>query len=127
MKAGGVLDIAGNYALIDAATDEGVVVLDEDLSFFVENWTVRDPETEEVLAKIKSKNKIASALQRLSDIARLIPNKYEIFDPDGEKIGEIAGEFSIRDRYEVYIDTEADAPREAVMAAACVLDALEVE
>lgn len=125
VKADSVLDVAGSYTLVDAATDEAVVVLDEELSLFVEDWKIRDPETEDVLARVESKNKLASALRTVSDYARLIPNKYEIFDGDGEKVGEIAGEFSIKDRYTVSIGMDADVPREAVMAAACVLDALE--
>lgn len=45
VKAGGIMDVAGNYAITDAGTGEEVVVLDEDFSLFVENWTVRDPDT----------------------------------------------------------------------------------
>jgi uncharacterized protein YxjI len=125
VKAGKVLDVAGNYSLVDSETGEEVVVLDEDLSFLVENWTIRDPNTEEELATIKSKNKILSALRHLSDIANFVPNEYEIFDSNGQKVGEISGEFSLKDTYNVSIDKSSDVPREAVMASACILDALE--
>ena len=125
VKAGGIMDVAGNYAITDAGTGEEVVVLDEDLSLFVENWTVRDPETGEALATIKSKNKLLSGLRHLVSVANFIPNKYEIFDADGGHVGDIEGQFSMRDAYTVTVDDASDVPKEAVVAAACILDALE--
>ena len=125
VKAGGIIDVGGNYAIVDAGTGEEVVVLDEDYSLFVENWTVRDPETGEALATIKSKNKLLSGLRHLVGAANLIPNKYEIFDADGGHVGDIEGQFSMRDAYTVTVDDASDVPKEAVVAAACILDALE--
>ncbi|MFQ3284672.1 MAG: hypothetical protein ACI9TI_001009 [Natronomonas sp.] len=125
VKAGGIMDIAGNYAIRDAGTGEEVVVLDEDLSLFVENWTIRDPETGAPLATIRSKSKLFSALRHLISVANLVPNKYEIFDADDNHVGDIEGQFSLRDTYTVSIDDASSVPKEAVIAAACVLDALE--
>jgi len=125
VKAGGVIDIGGNYAIVDSGTGEEVVVLDEDYSLFVENWTIRDPETGEALATIRSKNKLMAGLRHLISVANLVPNKYEIFDADGGHVGDIEGQFSLRDSYTVTIDDASDVPKEAVVAAACILDALE--
>ncbi|MCY4732639.1 hypothetical protein KY092_19040 [Natronomonas gomsonensis] len=125
VKAGGIMDIAGNYTITDSGTGEDVVVLDEDYSLFVENWTIRDPDTGEALATIKSKNKLLSALRHLFSAANLVPNKYEIFDANGGHVGDIEGKFSMRDAYTVTIDDASDVPKEAVIAAACILDALE--
>jgi uncharacterized protein YxjI len=125
VKAGSILDVAGNYAIRDAATGEDVVVLDEEFSLFVENWTIRDPDTGRPLATIRSKNKLLSALRHLVGVANLIPNKYEIFDADGDHVGDIEGKFSLRDAYTVSIDDASTVPKEAVIASACILDALE--
>ncbi|WP_423995390.1 LURP-one-related/scramblase family protein [Halorubrum trapanicum] len=125
VKAGGIIDVGGNYAIVDAGTGEEVVVLDEDYSLFVENWTIRDPDTGEALATIESKNKLLSGLRHLVGAANLIPNKYEIFDADGGHVGDIEGQFSMRDAYTVTVDDASDVPKEAVVAAACILDALE--
>jgi uncharacterized protein YxjI len=125
VKAGGIMDVAGNYTITDAATGEKIVVLDEDLSRFVENWTVRDPDSGELLATIRSKSKFLSALRHLIDVANLVPNKYEISDADGDHVGDIEGKLSLRDTYTVTIDDASNIPREAVIAAACILDALE--
>jgi uncharacterized protein YxjI len=125
VKAGGIMDVAGNYAITDAGTGAEVVVLDEDLSLFTENWTVRDPDSGAALATIRSKNKLLSALRHFVGAANLIPNKYEILDVEGDHVGDIEGTFSLRDTYRVTIDAAGDVPREAVIASACILDALE--
>jgi uncharacterized protein YxjI len=125
VKAGGIMDVAGNYAITDPQTGQDVVVLDEDLSLFVENWTVRDPDTGEALATIQSKSKPLAALRHVVSVANLIPNKYEITDGDGNHVGDIEGQFSLRDTYTVSIDDASSVPKEAVIAAACILDALE--
>ncbi|WP_226008260.1 LURP-one-related/scramblase family protein [Natrinema salinisoli] len=125
VKAGGIMDVAGNYTITDAGTGEEVIVLDEDYSLFVENWTIRDPDTGEALATIQSKSKPLSALRHLVSVANFIPNKYEIFDADGDHVGDIEGKFSLRDSYTVSIDDASDIPKEAVIASACILDALE--
>jgi uncharacterized protein YxjI len=125
VKAGGILDVAGSYAMMDAGTGDEVIVLDEDLSLFVENWTIRDPDSGDQLATIRSKNKLLSALRHVISVTNLIPNKYEIFDADGDHVGDIKGKFSLRDTYTVSIDDASTVPKEAVIAAACILDALE--
>lgn len=127
VKAEGILDVGGSYTITDAGTEEPVVVLDEDYSILVENWTVRDPDSGTALATIESASKPLSALRHLVGAANLIPNRYEIRDPDGDTVGAIRGEFSLRDTYTVTVDTDGDVPREAVVAAACVIDALENE
>ena len=125
VKAGGIMDVAGNYTLTDAGTGEDVVVLDEELSLLSETWRIRDPDSGTVLATIRSKNKLLSALRHLVEAANLVPNKYEIVDPDGNHVGDIDGQFSLRDTYTVSIDDATTVPKEAVVATACVLDALE--
>ncbi|MEZ3145217.1 hypothetical protein [Halobaculum sp. MBLA0143] len=125
VKAGGIMDVAGNYAVTDAETGEEVVVLDEDFSLFDEVWTIRDPDSGSELATIETRSKPLAALRHTVSLANLIPNKYDIFDADGSKVGAIEGQFSLRDTYTVSVDADGDVPREAVLAAACVLDALE--
>ncbi|MFC7166713.1 LURP-one-related/scramblase family protein [Halospeciosus flavus] len=123
VKAGGMLDVAGNYAIRDT-TGEEVVVLDEDYSLFAENWTVRDPDTGEALATIRSTSKLVEVLRHFVGAVGLVPYKYEILDAEGDHVGHISGQFSLRDTYTVTIDDASDVPKEAVVAAAVVLDAL---
>jgi len=126
VRAGGVVDIAGNYVITDASTDEPVVVLDNDLSFFQDTWRLRDPETEAKLAEINSRGAAVTLARNLiSVVGPLIPHKYEITDADGNHVGRIEGQLSVRDRYRITIDDASTVPREAVVAAAMVIDAIQ--
>ena len=125
VKAGGIADIAGNYAITDAGTGGEVVVLDENLSPFVENWTVRDSETGEPLATIRSETRLLAALRHLVSAANLVSNTYEICDVDGAHVGDVEGQLPLRDGSTVTIDDAGTVPTGVVVAAACVLDALE--
>ncbi|MEF8830110.1 MAG: hypothetical protein V5A23_01050 [Halobacteriales archaeon] len=125
VKAGGIVDVAGDYTITDDATGEAVVVLDHNWTVFVDHWKIRDPDTEVVIAEIKSKNKVLEVLRSFVGLANIIPEKYEITDADGSHVGNIDGQFSLKDRYEVTIDDAGDVPREAVIAAAMVIDAIE--
>lgn len=125
VKAGGILDIAGNYALIDENTEEPVIVLDQNYSLFTDTWKLRDPDTEALIAKISSKSTLISVLRHISGLFSILPHKYEITDTDGDHVGSIAGQFSLKDRYEVEVDDASDVPRAPVVAAAMVIDAIE--
>jgi len=125
VKAGGVLDIAGNYAIVDAETGDRVAILDNDYSIFRDTWTVRDGRTEAALAKITSRGALVTLARNLLPFGGLIPHKYEITDAEGAHVGRIDGQFSLRDRYEIVIDDAGDVPRDAVVAAAMVIDAIQ--
>ncbi|WP_276280635.1 hypothetical protein [Halorussus caseinilyticus] len=125
VKAGGVLDFSGDYALIDDETDETVVVLEHQFTLFVDKWALRDPDTGNRIAEIASKSKVVSLLRAVHDLFSLIPHEYEITDDDGRHVGAIEGQFSLKDKYDVTIDDAATVPKEAVVAAAMVVDAIE--
>jgi len=125
VKAAGILDLAGDYVVIDEQTGEQVVVLDCNWSFLGDVWKVRDPDDDRVLATIESKSTVAEILRSVHAILSLIPHKYEITDADGSHVGSIDGQFSLKDKYSVRIDDASSVPREAVVVAAMVVDAIE--
>jgi uncharacterized protein YxjI len=121
-----VIDIAGNYAIIDSATGEEVAILDNDYSILQDTWRIRDAQTEAPVAKIESRGAaVTIARNAVPFLGPLIPHKYEITDADGDHVGNIDGQFSFRDRYEISIDDASDVPKEAVIAAAMVIDAIQ--
>lgn len=124
VKASGILDVAGNYTLVDDRTDEPVVVLDRNFTLLADKWTLRDPDTGATLAEIASKSKVIELLRSFGPFA-LIPHSYDITGADGEQIGTIDGQLSIRDTYVVRVGDTEGVPKEAVVAAAMVLDAIE--
>lgn len=123
IKADQMLDLAGDYKLIDSATDETVAILSKKLTLFKHVWKVKSPEGR-LLAKIESQNAFLEALRSLSDILSLLPRKYDITDSEENLIGTIEGQFSIRDRYNVKVDRDVEG-REAIIASATTIDTLE--
>jgi uncharacterized protein YxjI len=125
VKAGSVIDVAGNYVLTDSRTGEDLVVLDNDFSLFQDTWTIRDATTEAAIARIDSRGALVTLARNNLPFGELIPHKYEITDADGAHVGNIDGQISIRDRYEITIDDASSVPKEAVIAAAMVIDAIQ--
>ncbi|OLZ42199.1 hypothetical protein A6E15_15025 [Natrinema saccharevitans] len=125
VKAGGIIDVAGNYLLSDAQTGEDLVILDNDYSLLQDTWTIRDATTEEKLAAIDSRGALVTLARDLVPFGGLIPHKYEITDQSGSHVGSINGRIGLRDRYDITIDDASDVPKEPVVAAAMVIDAIQ--
>ena len=125
VKAAGIIDVAGDYLLTDARTGDDIVVLDNDFSIFRDVWTIRDPDTKAELAQIRSRGALVTLARNYLPFGGWIPHKYEITDADGGHVGSLHGQFSLRDRYEITIDDASDVPKEAVVAAAMVIDAIQ--
>ena len=125
VKAGGIMDVAGNYAIIDAQTEETVAILDNDYSMFQDTWKVRDGQTEAKLAEINSRGTLVTMARNALPFGEIIPHKYEITDQQGKHVGTIDGQLSLKDRYEVTIDDAESVPKEPVVAAAMVIDAIQ--
>jgi len=85
VKAGGILDVAGNYTIFDAETDERVAVLDNDVSMSQDTWTIRDGQTQAAVARITSRGAVVTLARNRLPFGELIPHKYEITDGDGHR------------------------------------------
>jgi uncharacterized protein YxjI len=122
-----IRDIEGQYVLTEAQTGEDVVVLDHEYSLLEQvtgvTWRIRDADNDAVLAEITSRKIVG--LFRTGLLGNLIPHKYTITDADGTHVGTISGRLSMKDRYDVEIADTESVPREAVVAAAMVIDAIE--
>lgn len=125
VKAKAVIDIAGDYVLTDTRSGEDLVILDNDFSILQDRWTIRDADDRSVLAEIESRGALYTLARRKLPFGKMIPHKYEITDADGAHVGSIGGQFSFRDRYEITIDDASTVPREPIVAAAMVIDAIQ--
>jgi uncharacterized protein YxjI len=125
VKAGGIIDVAGNYVLTDAQTDEDLVILDNDYSLLQDTWTIRDARDESKIAEINSRGALVTLARNVVPFGGWIPHKYEITDLDGNHVGSIDGQFSLKDRYEITIDDASSVPKEPIVAAAMVIDAIQ--
>ena len=126
VKAGGIIDVAGDYMLTDSRTGKDIVLLDNDFSIFRDVWTIRDPDAGTELAEIRSRGALVTLARGLIPyLGPLIPHKYEITDPNDDHVGNIDGQLSLRDRYEIVIDDASSVPKEPIVAAAMVIDAIQ--
>jgi uncharacterized protein YxjI len=115
-----------DYVIVDAATDEEVVVLDEQFSLMSHKWSIRDPETSQIVATIESSSPITTLIRgRLGPLGGFIPRSFDIKDANGQVIGSIQGQLSFNDVYDVEVRSDYDGPREAIIAAAMIMDAVE--
>ena len=125
VKAGSVIDVAGNYVLTDARTGDDLVILDNDYSILRDTWKIRDARDERKLAEINSRGALTTIARNVLPFGNWIPHRYEITDADGDHVGTIDGQFSLKDTYEITIDDASGVPKEPVIAAAMVIDAIQ--
>lgn len=125
IKAKRRLDIAGDYGIIDEETGSTIAILTKEFSILKHNWKIKDPDTEALLATIESRGKMVGLIRTLSDIADFLPHKYTIYNSDRDEIGKIKGKWSLKDTYSIELGELGKVPREAVITAACTIDALE--
>lgn len=124
VKAKNVLDIAGGYTLVDEATGDTVAVIEKEFTFFKHVYRIRSPDGD-LWATIESESTVVMALKEFSEVLGLLPHTYTITGSDGESLGTIHERFSLRDVYDVRIDDSGAAPKEALVATAIAIDALE--
>ena len=118
-----IRDVAGDYVLSEAKTEDDIIILDNDYSVIQDTWRIRDAETENILAEINSRKFVN--LFRNGLLGNLIPHKYEITDGNGGHVGSISGQISVKDRYEIDVDNTTNVPKEPIVAAAMVIDAIQ--
>ncbi len=120
IKAQNLMDIAGDYALIDEETGETFATLEKKFTFFKHDWKVKDSEGQEI-ARIESQSFGLEVLRSFVGILNLIPQKYDISRGE-KKIGSLNGRFKLRDVYDLKFDEKVSEP---LIAAAIAVDALE--
>ncbi|PSP63713.1 hypothetical protein BRC77_06280 [Halobacteriales archaeon QH_8_64_26] len=104
VKAANVFDVAGNYTLIDEASGDAFAVIEKVYTLFKHVYHIRSPDV---------------------GVLGLLPHSYSITGPDDSRIGTIEEKLSLRDTYVVEVGETGEAPREAILAAAIAIDALE--
>ncbi|MCJ7450400.1 MAG: hypothetical protein MUP58_01530 [Candidatus Nanohaloarchaeota archaeon QJJ-9] len=126
IKAHNILDIAGDYALVDKrqGQDRTLAVLKKDFTFFRHKWRIKDPEGNE-LAKVTSRSFAFDVLRTFSSLFNLLPFKYTIEAGNGARVGTIKEKLSFKDKYWVRIEETGSLPKETLIASAIAVDALE--
>ena len=124
VRAKNVLDVAGDYTLVDETSGETVAVIEKQFALFEHVYRVRSLDGER-WATIESETALVVALESFVGVQGRLPHRYAITGPDGEPMGTVHERFSPRDIFDVELDDTGDGTREAIVAAACAIDALE--
>jgi uncharacterized protein YxjI len=124
VKAQNIMDVAGDYNLVDEASGEPFAVIEKEFTLFQHVYRIRSPEGD-LWATIESESAAVMALKSYVGLLSIIPHSYTITDASGSRIGTIEERFSLRDTYDVSLGDTGAVPREAIMAAAVAIDALE--
>jgi uncharacterized protein YxjI len=125
VEATATVDIAGDYVLTDAYTDEDLVVLDNDVSLFRDTWRIRDAGDGSLLAEINSRGGLVTVGRKLLPVGRFIGHRFDVTDPDDDSVGTIESDFAIRDEYEVTISDRSSIPVDPILVATVVIDAIQ--
>ena len=124
VKAENLFDVAGDYTLVDEASGDAVAVIEKQFTLFKHVYRVRSLDGD-LWATIESESALVMALKSFVGVLGLLPHRYSITGSGGEPMGTIRERFSLRDIFDVEVDDTGDVPREAIVAAACAIDALE--
>ncbi|WP_255197975.1 LURP-one-related/scramblase family protein [Halorarius litoreus] len=124
VKAKSVFDFAGDYTLIEEGSGDVIAVLEKQFTFFKHVWRIRSPDGD-VWATIESESALLEAARNFLGVIGWFPHTYSITGPNGEPLGTLKGRFSLRDTYDLHVEDTGDAPKEAIVAAAIAIDALE--
>ncbi|MFH5797511.1 hypothetical protein [Haladaptatus sp. CMAA 1911] len=124
VNSGQTFDIAGEYALVEAGTDETKLVLSQELDFRRHHWTIDRPDGR-TLAELSSRRSISGALNTVVDVFSPFPRTFTVTAPNGEHIGTISGRLSPRTVYDVHIERPGAIPRTTLTAGVIAVAVLE--
>ena len=135
VKAQQILDVAGDYTLFDSETEEPVTVLEKNWTWLTHKWKIKDAANDErLIARFHTEDKGRAFIRYIGSHLPIplvgmflswIPHRYIIESADREKIGHMKGKLSVRDIYELELDSVDPEVKESVIASAIAIDALE--
>lgn len=127
-----LLNISNNYELREEGSDDLLAVIDRKRTLLNQVWRIRDPDDNSIVATIQNDNTMLQFLRTYGGIVPLIPNffaliphTYNVTDVNDQKIGELDGELSIRDEYDLNLKDSGELDRESMIASIIAIDALE--
>lgn len=127
-----LLNISNNYNVRDERNEETMAVLDRKRTLLNQVWRIRDPQDSSLVATIKNESTILQFLRTyfgliplVPNIFALVPHTYNVTDVNNSKIGELEGELSIRDEYQLNLQDSGQLEREDMIASIIAIDALE--
>lgn len=121
-----ILDFSGTFAITDSKTGQliGYVGRKGLKSIIRDTWKIFDTSSNEI-ATVEERSGLLAALRRLSNIAKMIPKKYDMTHK-GNPIAEIVQKFQIiGDTWTITIEPNTNVDRRLIVSAALMMDIIE--
>jgi uncharacterized protein YxjI len=119
-------NVDGDFFIVPPDTDRPLVILERDSALLGQEWNVRHGSNERLLATIEARATMLEFFRYYVPMMGVLPHTYTIESTDGEKLGKLAGQYTLSDSYELDVETANDTNREPLVAAALSIDALDV-
>lgn len=121
-----ILDFSGTFAVTDSTTGQliGYVGRKGMKSIIRDTWKIFDTSSNEI-ATVEERSGLLAILRRLSNIAKMIPKKYDMTH-NGSPVAEILQKFQIiGDTWTVTIQPNTNVDRRLIVSAALMMDIIE--
>lgn len=127
-----LLNLSKNFEVKNEQNDETLAVLHRKRTLLNQVWRIRDPDDNSTVATIQNDNTMLQFLRTYGGMIPLVPNlfaliphTYNVTDINDQKIGQLEGQLSIRDIYELNLQDSGQLDRESMIASIIAIDALE--
>lgn len=125
-------NISNNYKVRDEQKDDVMAVLDRKRTLLNQVWRIRDPQDKSIVATVYNESTMLQLLRSyggiiplLPNVFALIPHTYSVDDVSDNQIGELEGELSIRDEYDLNLHDSGQLERRDMISSIIAIDALE--
>lgn len=125
-------NVSNNYKVKDEQNDDVMSVLDRKRTLLNQVWRIRDPQDNSIVATIQNESTMLQFLRSYGGMVPIVPNlfalaphTYSITDVNDNQIGELEGELSIRDEYELNLEDSGQLDRKDMISSIIAIDALE--
>jgi len=119
-------NVDDDFFIVPPDTDSPLVILERDSALLSKEWNVRHGRNERLLATIEAQGPMVEFFRYYVPMMGVLPHTYTIENTDGEELGQLSGQFTLSDSYELDVTTADDTDREPLVAAALAIDALDV-
>ncbi|PSH02280.1 MAG: hypothetical protein BRC26_01355 [Nanohaloarchaea archaeon QH_8_44_6] len=125
-------NISNNFKVRDEQKDDVMAVLDRKRTLLNQVWRIRDPQDKSIVATVYNESTMLQLLRSyggmipvIPNVFALIPHTYSVDDVSDNQIGELEGELSIRDEYDLNLNDSGQLERRDMISSIIAIDALE--
>ncbi len=119
-------NVDDDFFIMPADSDSPLAILERNTTLLQRAWNIRHGSNERLVASIESREAVVEFFRYYVPLLGVLPHTYIIKDADGKEIGTLSGQLTLSDSYELDVETPENIDREALVAAAISVDALDI-